>query len=166
MRIRTLELVTFALLGAVLVVAQIALAFLPNVEIVSLLVYVYAQVFRKKALIPIYIFVLAEGLIYGFTIWWITYLYVWAVLAVVTMVIDRKGNTIVCATVISLFGLSFGMLCAIPTFLIGGPGAGWSFFVAGIPFDMAHFAGNLAAALVLYYPLYSVLSRLGTGIGN
>ena len=72
MRQKTQEMVIFAFLGAILVVVQFALSSLPNVEVVSLLVYIYAKVFGKKALIPVYVFVLIEGLIYGFTIWWIT----------------------------------------------------------------------------------------------
>ena len=160
MRMRTLELVLFALLGALLVVVQVALSFLPNIELVSLLVYIYAKVFRWKALVPVYVFVAIEGLIYGFSIWWITYLYVWAVLVAVSVLTGAERSTIIASAVTSLYGLGFGLLCSIPTFLIGGPGAGWSFFLAGIPFDLAHFAGNLAAALVLYYPLYTVLKYL------
>ena len=160
MRQKTQEMVIFAFLGAILVVVQFALSSLPNVEVVSLLVYIYAKVSGKKALIPVYVFVLIEGLIYGFTIWWITYLYVWDVLVLVSILTKNKDSVPVCALVTSLFGLSFGLLCSIPTFLIGGPGAGISFFLAGISFDIAHFAGNTLAALLLYKPLYAVISML------
>lgn len=159
---KTLELVVLALLGAILVVAQIALSSLPNIELVSLLVYLYAKIYGKKAFIPVYIFVLLEGLLYGFTIWWVTYLYVWAILVILSVITKHESSTFVCAAVTSLFGLSFGLLCTIPTLLIGGPGAAVTFFVNGLPFDMAHFAGNLTAALILYYPLYSLMSRLKT----
>ena len=160
MKLRTIELVTYALLGALLVIVQAVLAFLPNIELVSLLIYIYAKVFRWKALIPVYIFVLAEGLLYGFTIWWVTYLYVWAVLVVITVLVRNEASTIVAAAVLSLYGLAFGFLCSLVTFVIGGIGAGISFFTAGIPFDIAHFAGNLTAALVLYYPLLTVVRTL------
>ena len=160
MRQKTLEMVVFAFLGAILVVGQVALSSLPNIEIVSLLVYIYAKVFGRKALIPVYVFVLIEGLIYGFTIWWVTYLYVWDVLVLASILTKNKDSIPVCAIVTSLFGLSFGLLCSIPTFLIGGPGAGISFFLAGISFDIAHFAGNTLAALLLYKPLYAVISML------
>ena len=157
MRFRVIELVWLALLGALLVIVQVALAFLPNIELVSLLVYVYAKLYGKKALVPVYLFALLEGIIYGFTIWWVTYLYVWTILVFISILVKHEESMIICAIVISLFGLSFGLLCSIPTFLIAGPGAGISFFVAGIPFDMAHFAGNLATAIALYYPVYSAL---------
>ena len=40
---------------------------------------------RKKTLYIIYIFALLEGLIYGFGIWWIMYLYAWPMLAIVVV---------------------------------------------------------------------------------
>ncbi len=160
MRLKTVEMIVLALLGALLVVVQQVLAFLPNIELVSLLVYIYSKVFRWKALIPVYIFVLLEGLLYGFTIWWVTYLYVWAVLVLVAVLVRNPQSTIIATVVLSLYGLSFGFLCSLVTFVIGGIGAGISFFVAGIAFDIAHFAGNMTAALVLYYPLYCVIRGL------
>ena len=162
MRTKTLELVILALLGALLFVAQVALASLPNIEIVSLLVYLYAKIYGKKALVPVYIFALLEGLLYGFTIWWVTYLYVWAILVFLSIITKHESSTFVCAAVTSLFGLAFGLLCTIPTLIIGGPGAAVTFFINGLPFDITHFAGNLTAALVLYYPLYTLMRRLHT----
>mgnify|MGYP001090424746 CR=1 FL=1 len=81
MKLTVKELVALALLTALLFVAQVALAFLPNIELVSLLIIVYTLAFRHKVLYVIYAFAVLEGLLYGFTMWWITYLYVWTVLA-------------------------------------------------------------------------------------
>ena len=58
-----------ALLAAVLFVAQVALSFLPNIEVVSILVIVSAVVFGRLTLVSIYAFALLEGLCYGFGIW-------------------------------------------------------------------------------------------------
>ena len=164
MRLKTVDMIILALLGALLVIVQMMLAFLPNIELVSLLVYIYAKVYRKRAFIPIYIFVILEGLLYGFSIWWVTYLYVWAVLAVISIVTGHERSTFVAALVLALYGLGFGLLCSIPTFIIAGPGGGISFFLAGLPFDAAHFAGNTTTALVLYYPLYTLLHKLNRTI--
>lgn len=46
------ELVLLALLGALLLVTKLALAWLPNIEPVSLLVLVYTAVLGWKALAP------------------------------------------------------------------------------------------------------------------
>ena len=60
--------------------SQVALSFLPNVELVSLLVILFAQHLGRRALFAIYVFVLLEGLLYGFGSWWLVYLYIWTVL--------------------------------------------------------------------------------------
>ena len=59
---------------------QVALRLLPNIEVVSLLIVLFALHFRHRTLFMIYIFVLLEGLVYGFGIWWVSYLYVWTIL--------------------------------------------------------------------------------------
>ena len=56
------ETALLALLSAILLIGQIALGFLPNIEVVTLLIMVYSIVFRKKVFFIIYVFVLAEGL--------------------------------------------------------------------------------------------------------
>lgn len=76
---KTREIVIYGILSAVLLAAQVSLGFLPNIEIVTLLILVYTLVFRKKVFFIIYIFVFLEGLIYGFGLWWINYLYVWSI---------------------------------------------------------------------------------------
>ena len=60
MKLHVRELVFLALCTAVLFVSQVALAFLPNIELVSLLVIVYTHAFRRKVLYIIYAFTLLE----------------------------------------------------------------------------------------------------------
>ena len=82
------ETALLALLSAILLIGQIALGFLPNIEVVTLLIMVYSIVFRKKVFFIIYVFVLAEGLVYGFGIWWFNYLYVWSIQAVINLLME------------------------------------------------------------------------------
>ena len=81
MKLKVRELVILGLMTAILFIAQVALSFLPNIELVSLLIIVYTLVFGPKVLYVIYAFAVLEGLLYGFSTWWITYLYVWTILA-------------------------------------------------------------------------------------
>ena len=81
---KTREIVTMGILSAILLAAQVSLGFLPNIELVTLLLIVYTLVLKKKVFFVIYVFVLLEGMIYGFGLWWINYLYVWSVQAVIT----------------------------------------------------------------------------------
>lgn len=83
---RLLELIVLALLGALMFAAKMALAALPNIEPVSLLVIVYTVVYGRKALYPIYVYVMLEILFWGLGLWNLNYLYVWLVLFFLAMV--------------------------------------------------------------------------------
>lgn len=65
-RMKTKDVVVCGLLASMLLVTQVALSFLPNIEVVSLLVLVYTLVLGRKTLIIIYAFALLEGIFYGF----------------------------------------------------------------------------------------------------
>ena len=50
MKLSVKDLVLIALLSALLLVSQVGLAFLPNVEVVSLLIILYTLFFKKLAM--------------------------------------------------------------------------------------------------------------------
>ncbi|MDD3335890.1 MAG: hypothetical protein PHI98_10305 [Eubacteriales bacterium] len=162
-RLNARELVLLALLTALLLAMQVALAALPNIELVSLLIILYTLYYRKKALFVIYAFALCEGLLYGFGLWFINYLYVWTVLWGVTTLCRRVTAPMGWALISAAFGLSFGLLCAIPYLFIGGVPMAWAYFLSGIPFDIAHCAGNLLTALALFKPLNRLFAKLQNG---
>ena len=149
-----------AFLTAIMFVGQVGMAFLPNIEIVSLLVILYTQLYRKKVFLIIYLFAFLEGVIYGFGIWWINYLYIWSILAVVVLLVPKKQPVPVWAVISGIYGLSYGFLCAIPYYITGGAGAGFSYWVTGIPFDILHCVGNVGVTLVLYKPVSAILRRM------
>lgn len=154
------EVVVLGLLGAVLFVGKMALAYLANIEPVSLLIMVYAAVLGKKALFPLYIYVALECLVWGINLWSLSYLYVWLVLAIAAYALRRMESPVGWAVLGGAFGACFGALCA----LVYLPLEGWSFalswWISGIPFDLLHCAGNFIMALVLFRPCKKVLSRL------
>ena len=154
------ELAVYALLAALLYGSQVALAALPNIEVVSVMIAVYTRVYKKRALIVVYLFVLLELITYGLGLWSINYLYTWAVLWLVAMGMRKVESPILHALALACFGLLFGLLCAVPYLFIGGAGLFASYFVSGIPFDLLHCAGNLCTGLLLYKPLLSLLSQL------
>ena len=154
------DLVALAAFAAMMVAGQVALAFIPNVEVVSLLVIVCARLFGPKSLLSVYAFVSVEAMIYGFGLWVINYLYIWAILALVSMLLRRIEGRLFWALVSGTFGLLFGALCALPYLFIGGPGMAFSYWAAGIVFDLIHTAGNFSVALVLGPPLMSLSRRL------
>lgn len=154
------EAVFLALLGALMMATQVAMAALPNIHLVAVLVILAALLFGWKALYSVYIFVLLEGLIYGFSMWFLNYLYVWTVLAVLAVLFRKNRSRWFWAAVAGIFGLLFGALCAIPYFFIGGWAAAFSYWVAGIPFDLVHCASNAVLTAVLLMPLYRLCTRL------
>lgn len=164
LRTASRRVVLCALLAAVTLVLQLAMSPLPNIEPVSLLVMVYALVFGRQVFYIIFPFVLLEGLVFGFHIWWVSYLYVWPLWAAAVLLLRRGGDRppLVWAVASGAFGLSFGALCALP-YLAGGPWAALSYWIAGIPFDLLHCAGNFFLALTLEKPLCQLLKRLREG---
>lgn len=154
------DIVILALCTALIFIQQIALTGLPNIELVSLLIIVYAKTFRFKSLYIIYVFAILEGVFYGFHIWWISYLYIWTILALITIAMNKVKSPFIWAAMSGVFGLLFGMLCAIPYLIIGGPAMAIAYWVSGIPFDIAHCVSNFVLFLILWKPLTRITSKL------
>lgn len=154
------EMILFGMLAALTFALQVVMSPLPNIEPVSLLVMLFAVTFGWKALYPVYIFVVMEILYYGFNIWNIYYLYVWAILAVATLLLRKHQSALVFAILAAVFGLLFGALCAIVDVCIGGVGYAAAKWVSGIPFDVTHCVGNFAIALVAFTPLRKLMQKL------
>lgn len=159
-RKKLLELTVLALLGTLMFGAKIAMAALPNIEPVSLLVLVYTAVFGRKALYPIYTYVLLELLLFGIGLWNLNYLYVWLVLYLLCRALRAMESPWGWAILSGAFGLGFGLLCTPVYCITGGWAFGLSWWISGIPFDALHCAGNFCLALVLYRPLTRALSAL------
>lgn len=158
-------IVVLSLLGAVMFTAKMAMAWLPNIEPVSLLVMVYTVVFGRRALYPIYIYVAMECLIWGVNFWSIAYLYVWALLALFAWLFRNMRSHIGWAVLSGGFGLCFGALNALVYLVAGGPAFALSWWIAGIPFDALHCAGNFVMALALFHPCRRVLVKLSRQVG-
>ena len=162
-KINAREIVIIAMMSAILLAAQVVFAFLPNIELVSLLILIYTRVFKYKTLFIIYIFALLEGVVYGFTTWWFTYLYVWTILFIVVTLFTKlfkSDNVLIWSVISAVFGLLFGALCSITYLFIGGPAYAFSYWLNGIPFDIVHCIGNFFVCIVLVIPLYKLIDKL------
>ena len=153
------ETVLFAILGAMTFAAKYVMSFLPNIEPTSLMVMLFAVVFGKKWVYPTYLYVVMETLFYGINLWTINYLYIWAILAVVALVLKDMRSSFGWAMVSGIFGLLFGVLCGIVDVFIGGFSYAVTKWVSGIPFDIAHCIGNFFIALVMFNPLRKLLEQ-------
>lgn len=159
------ELVIFALLGALMYCSKIIMEWAPNIHLLGMFTMTYTLVYRAKGLIPIYVYVFLNGLFSGFAVWWIPYLYLWAILWGVTMLLPKKMPDKIAAfvypVVCGLHGLAFGTLYAPAQALLFG----FSFkqtiawIVSGFPFDVIHGVSNLCAGLLIL-PLTKLLRKL------
>lgn len=158
-------MVIFAMLGAVMFATTYVMKILPNIHLLGMFIMVFTLVYRSRALIPLYVYVFLEGLFGGFALWWVPYLYIWTVLWGVTMLLPRsmpqKVAVPVYMTVCGLHGLCFGLLYApAQVVLFGLPLRSLpAWIAAGLPYDLLHAAGNLAAG-TLIVPLTKLLKKL------
>jgi len=153
------EIVSMGMMTAILFAAQVLMGFLPNIEIVSLLIVLYAIVYGKKVFFIIYTFVLLEGLFYGFGLWWINYTYVWTILAIIALIFRNQTSSLFWSIVTGFYGLFYGALCSIIYFFIGGTSMAFSYWISGLPFDLTHCIGNFVVCIVLFNPLYYILTK-------
>lgn len=148
------------MLTALLVGLQVALSFIPNIELVSLMIILFTRHFGRRTLLVIYVFTLLQGLIYGFGLWMVNYLYVWPILYFIAHWLRHERRAYIWAMVSGGFGLLFGALCSLVYLFVGGVAMMAASFVAGISFDLIHCAGNFMVALLLFAPLDKLLIKL------
>lgn len=149
----------FAVLGALTFAAKYVMAFLPNIEPVSLMVMLFGVTFGRKALYPIGLYVLMEILFYGLGTWNVMYLYVWPVLGIIAYLLRKMEHPLGWAILSGTYGLLFGALCMPVDMVIGGFAYAVAKWVSGIPFDIAHCGGNFVIALVLFRPMRKLMQK-------
>ena len=170
-REKKLPIQDIALMGvmvAVIEACKAAMAFLPNIELTSFWIIMFTLLFRWRILFVIPVFILVEGAVYGFGLWWVMYLYAWPLLALAVYMCRERESVWFWSFLSAMFGFSFGFLCAFPYVAIGiadsglrgGLYAGFTWWVAGIPFDIAHGIGNFALMTVLYKPVRLAMKRV------
>lgn len=159
-KLAAMDITLIALMVAVIEVCKIALANIPNVELISFWIIMFTIYFGKRIFYAIPVFILIEGAIYGFDLWWIMYLYAWPLLAIVTLLLRKLNTAWDWAFVSGIFGLMFGFLCAIPYIFISGPAGAVTWWIAGIPFDLIHGTANFVIMLVLYKPMKIVMAKI------
>ena len=104
------ELCILAFFAALMFSVKTALASIPNVNLNALLIILPAVYFGWRALYAVGVYILLEGLIFGFSIWWFSYLYIWPVLVVLAMLFRRNESALVWAVLAGVYGLLFGPL--------------------------------------------------------
>lgn len=150
------------MLGAVMYASKLIMEFAPNIHLLGVFTIAFTVVYRKKALYPIYIYVLLNGMFTGFPTWWLPYLYLWTVLWGVVMLLPKnmpkKVQPIIYMVVCSLHGFLFGTLYAPAQALLYGLSfqgmIAW--IIAGFPWDCIHGISNFFCGMLIL-PIISAL---------
>ena len=165
MKLTVKEIAVFGMLGALMYASKVIMEVAPNVHLLGVFTIATTVVYRKKALYPIYIYVLLNGVFSGFATWWIPYLYLWTVLWGVAMLLPQKlpkaVRPVIYMIVNACHGFLFGTLYAPSQALIFGLDfdATIAWIIAGLPWDFIHGVSNFFCG-ILIVPIISALRRL------
>ncbi len=154
------ELSVLALMAALIFASKVAMAALPNIHLVAVLLILTAITFGWKSLYTVFVYVMLEGLVFGFGTWWFAYVYVWPLLVVLAIALRKAHSYILYTLLAGVFGILFGALC-LPAHLVmlGWKGA-FNWWLAGVPYDLIHGVSNLVLTLILLPPMDKLLNKL------
>ena len=164
------KIAVIALMTATIEGGKLALSFIPNVEIVTLLCALYGYIFGWSGIISTYLFVVIESVIWGFNTWVVTYVIYWPMVAFIFMILGKyeiKNRAVItlCATLLTI---SFGVLSSlIDTGLLSGFfkdfGKRFSIiYIRGIVFYLVQTICNFALFLGAFRPLEQKINDICT----
>ncbi len=146
-------------MGGLIFATKFALAGIPNINLNTVLIILCAVFFGWHTLYAVAVYVLLEGVVFGFSLWWFSYLYAWPAVTAAVMLFRKNDSSLVWALVAGLIGLLFGPVMYILYLCVTGWQTAFALWVTGIPYDLAHCAGNFCLTLILYRPLCRVMER-------
>lgn len=158
-------MVLFSMFGTIMFISKVILAVLPNIHLLAFFTMSFTVVYRKKAIVPIFVYILLEGISQGFSVWWIQNIYIWPLLFLITLLVSRnltkKKAMIVLPVICSLHGFLFGVLCSPVQFIFFSFDikSTVSWIIAGFPFDLIHGISNLILGFFIY-PFTLLLYKL------
>ncbi len=158
------KLVLISLLGASLTAFKFVLMYIPNIEVVSLLITVYTYAFGLGiGFFASMVFCTLEGIIWGFLPTWIIAYYIhWGFLSLTAYILKKQKikQPIVIALFVALITSLFGIQSTFLYYLIvGGIGKlGWedrfvATYLSGVSFYITQTIGNFVIILLAFKPL-------------
>lgn len=162
MKLTIREIAIFGMLGSIMYASKFLMELFPNVHLLGVFTVAFTVVYRKKALYPIYTYVILNGIFCGFATWWVPYLYVWTILWGVVMLLPpnmpKAIRPLIYMAVCAAHGFLFGTLYAPAQALLFGLNfkdmIAW--IIAGLPWDFVHGISNFLCG-ILIMPIISIL---------
>lgn len=167
MKLKLKDVAVLSLMGALMFAGDVLLEMLPNIHLVGVFITVTTVVYRKWALLSIYVYVLLQGLLSGFDLWWIPYIYIWDFLWLFIMLIPKRLpdniKNILYVVVCALHGYLFGILYApshVWLFCDGDFSRMIPWIILGIPADITHGTSNLILGTLFILPAIHIIKRI------
>ncbi len=162
------DIAIIALMVAIIEVCKVTMSFLPNIELTTFWLILFTLFLGRKVAFLVPVLILIEGSMFGFGLWWVMYLYAWPLLVFISYLFRKQESVWFWSIFSGFFGLFFGALCSIPYFFIGAAGGGilnglyaaFTWWVAGIPFDLIHGIANFVLMMICYYPVRMVMKKI------
>lgn len=167
-----LYLAVAAMFVAVITGGKMALAVIPNVEVVSILLATCAYVWGLGMALPVaVVFTLIQMAIYSFNVWVFEYLVYWPLLAICFWALGKVHfpkpvfEVVFATLLVVVCTLFFGVFTSVADTLIGyGSGGFWVvtqnfwqrfcvMYVRGIPFFVIHVCSNAVLFAAAFHPL-------------
>ena len=151
---------------------KLALATLPNIEVVTLFTALFSYVFGWLGVLSAFIFVIVETLIWGFGSWVIAYFIYWPLVGAVFLFLRRLGikNRIPITAAALLLTVFFGFLTSLAEIgLFSGFWDNfwtrfWIYYLRGTMFYAVHIASNAVLFPLLFPFLSGKLEKIKDGI--
>ena len=166
MKLKLKDIVLLALLASLMCVGDFAMEWLPNVHFVGVFIVVTTVIYRKYAILSIFVYWIVSGFVEGISLWWIPKIYIWLLLWAGIMLIPKhfseRVKNILYVLVCALHGfLSFGVFYAPAQALIMGLDfkATIAWIITGLPFDITQCIGNLVLGSLLIYPMTKIIKQ-------
>lgn len=162
------------IMAATMECGKLALSFLPNIEIVTLLHALYGYAFGALGIVASLVFVCIEPVIYGFGSWVPAYFLYWPLVAAVFWLLSRlrvKNRWLITAVAV-LLTVWFGVLTSLVEiglfsgFLDDFLARFSVYYLRGLPFYIAQIATNAVLFPLLFRFASEKLSRLKRSFVN
>ena len=160
-----LNYIVISFCAALLTVLKFIFMSIPNVHPVTMLIIIYVLLLGfKRSILIISIFILLEGLWWGFGLHFFQYMIVWPILVMLVVAFKPIISTsylgfIGWAIFAGLFGMIFGTLSALP-YLIIDKTFFLSYILGGLIYDAIHMISNYLIVLATGKIIYDALKRI------
>ncbi len=168
------RVVLVGIMAATVECGKLALAFVPNVEIVTLFLALFSYAFGGLGLAAALIFVCIEPLIWGFGTWVVSYFIYWPLVSIVFFVLGRikLKNRLAVTLIVAVLTFLFGVLSSlIDIGLLSGFFENFFerflvYYARGLVFYVVHIVSNIIMFFFLFNFLLVKLDKIKSVILN